>query len=53
MIGDARGVFLNRTWRLHPDLCAVTSELFYEGRLEPVPGLERQRIEVSSSCLER
>src|SRR5262249_33089534 len=45
-IADARGVFLNRTWRLHPELSAVTSELFYEGRLDPVLGLERQRIEV-------
>src|SRR5262249_3088873 len=45
-IADARGVFLNRTWRLHPELSAVTSELFYEGRLDSVPGLQQQRIEV-------
>ena len=32
------------TWRLHPDICAFTSELFYEGRLNPVAGLERQEI---------
>jgi uncharacterized protein len=32
--GD-RGLFLDRTWRLHPSLCAFTSEVFYEGRLEP------------------
>ncbi len=27
-----RGLFLEETWRLHPDVCAFTSELFYEGR---------------------
>ena len=28
-----RGLFLEETWRLHPDICAFTSELFYESRL--------------------
>jgi uncharacterized protein len=32
-----RGLFLEETWRLHPDICAFTSELFYENRLHPVP----------------
>ncbi|MDE0531122.1 MAG: TM0106 family RecB-like putative nuclease [Albidovulum sp.] len=39
-----RGLFLEQTWRLHPDICAFTSEMFYEGRLHPRPGLENQRI---------
>jgi uncharacterized protein len=30
-----RGLFLERTFRLHPDICAYISEEFYEGRLEP------------------
>jgi predicted RecB family nuclease len=38
------GLFLEETWRLHPDVCAFTSEIFYEGRLRPHPGLERQRV---------
>jgi len=42
--GD-EGLFLDRTWRLHPDLCAYTSEVFYAGQLEPVDGLERQALE--------
>ncbi|MET0553720.1 MAG: TM0106 family RecB-like putative nuclease, partial [Vicinamibacteria bacterium] len=37
-----RGLFLDKTWRLHPDVCAFTSEVFYEGRLAPVDGLDRQ-----------
>ncbi len=41
----AKGLFLAKTWRLHPDVCAFTSEVFYEGRLEPHAGLERQRVE--------
>ena len=32
------GLFLEETWRLHPDICAFTSELFYEGRLRSRPG---------------
>ena len=30
-----RGVFLDRTFRLHPDVCGFVSEEFYEGRLHP------------------
>jgi superfamily I DNA and/or RNA helicase len=43
LIGDAdtiapdRGVFLERTFRLHPDVCAYISEEFYEGRLRNDP----------------
>lgn len=39
-----RGLFLAETWRLHPLICAFNSELFYEGRLYPRPGLENQTI---------
>ena len=40
-----RGLFLETTWRLHPDLCAFTSEAFYEGRLEPEGHLALQRLD--------
>jgi predicted RecB family nuclease len=30
-----RGIFLPVTWRLAPAICGFTSEVFYEGRLEP------------------
>jgi superfamily I DNA and/or RNA helicase len=39
-----RGLFLEETWRLHPDICAFTSELFYENRLRPRQGLEVQKV---------
>ncbi|WP_183576115.1 TM0106 family RecB-like putative nuclease [Mucilaginibacter sp. X5P1] len=41
-IPEDRGVFLNETWRLHPDVCSFISEMFYENRLHSRPGLERQ-----------
>jgi len=43
-ITDDRGLFLEETWRLHPAICGLTSELFYDGRLKPIPALERQAI---------
>ena len=38
---DHLGLFLDGTWRLHPDISAYTSEVFYEGRLHSHPGRER------------
>ena len=43
-IGAEQGLFLEDTWRLHPEICAFTSELFYESRLKAIPGLERQEV---------
>ncbi len=40
-----RGLFIDKTRRLHPDICRFTSEMFYENLLTPEPGLENQRIE--------
>jgi len=44
-LADDQGLFLDRTWRLHPDICAFTSELYYEGRLASIDVLARQRLE--------
>jgi len=38
------GLFLATTHRLHPDLCAFVSEVFYEGRLRSEAGCERQAV---------
>ncbi len=40
-----RGLFLAETWRLAPRVCRFTSEVFYEGRLHPRPGLEHQILQ--------
>jgi uncharacterized protein len=47
-ISPDKGLFFDQTWRLHPDICAFTSELFYDGKLVPRPGLERQAINAAS-----
>jgi uncharacterized protein len=44
-IASDRGLFLEHTWRLHPAICAFTSELFYEDRLQARPGLDIQRVD--------
>jgi superfamily I DNA and/or RNA helicase len=49
-LGLDQGLFLDVTFRLHPEICAFTSELYYEGRLRPVAGLERQRVSRPSSA---
>ena len=41
-IPPTEGIFLDHTWRLHPRICAFTSELFYEERLVSRPNLDRQ-----------
>ena len=43
-ISSEKGLFLEETWRLHPCICAFTSELFYDGRLQSRNGLEIQGI---------
>jgi len=39
-----RGLFLPETWRLAPAICDFTSEVFYDGRLKPHAGCERQKL---------
>jgi superfamily I DNA and/or RNA helicase len=43
-----RGLFPEETWRLHPEICAFTSELFYGGRLRSRPDLKNQEIQSNS-----
>ena len=44
-----RGLFLSETYRLHPNIAQFTSEIYYEGKIEARPGLERQAILSSSN----
>lgn len=43
-IGTNDGVFLMETRRLHQDICAFTSTLFYDGRLNARPENRTQRL---------
>jgi superfamily I DNA and/or RNA helicase len=38
------GLLIDKTWRMHPNLCRFTSETFYDGKLTAVPDLVRQEI---------
>ena len=41
---EGKGLFLDVTRRLHPEVSRFTSEIFYEGKLRSLPGLERQKV---------
>lgn len=43
-----RGVFLDRTRRLHPELCRFTSERFYDGRLQATVEVDRHVLKAES-----
>jgi uncharacterized protein len=48
LLGDVRtipedqGLFLELSWRMHPDVSSFVSEAFYEGRLRSAPDCARQ-----------
>jgi predicted RecB family nuclease len=46
-VDSAHGVFLEKTYRLHPDVCEFVSDLMYDRRLYSAPGRERQRVDAS------
>ncbi len=41
---EGKGLFLDVTRRLHPEVSRFTSEIFYEGKLTSLSGLERQTV---------
>jgi len=47
-IEPEKGLFLKETWRLHPDVCAFTSELFYDSRLTARPENRNQRLNTNA-----
>ncbi len=49
-VKDDAGLFLEETWRLHPDVTAFTTT-FYEERLKSVAGLEKQGIHAAPLVL--
>lgn len=46
---DGNGLFLATTRRLHPNISRFTSEIFYEGKLKSLSGLDRQVISGGTS----
>ena len=53
LLGDAqtvppeRGIFLDVSYRMHPEICAFVSEAMYEGRLKAAAGTALHRVIVS------
>jgi predicted RecB family nuclease len=47
-IEPEKGLFLKETWRLHPDICDFTSELFYDCRLTARPENRNQRLNTNA-----
>ena len=46
-----RGIFLNITRRLHPEICSYISKAFYQGRLQPHPDNAKRQLTVKGSPL--
>ncbi|MBK7723040.1 MAG: TM0106 family RecB-like putative nuclease [Austwickia sp.] len=44
VIPPEQGLFLDRTWRMHPSLTSYVSELFYDSELRSADGRDRQVI---------
>lgn len=44
-IDPACGVFLDVSYRMHPEICAFISHAVYEDRLRPAAGCERNRVD--------
>lgn len=44
-IGPDRGVFLEHSFRMHPDICDFVSDLAYDKRLQPTEGCGNLRIQ--------
>jgi len=38
------GIFLGVSFRMHPSVCTVVSDCFYEGALRPAPATDQQKI---------
>jgi uncharacterized protein len=51
-LSPERGLFLERTWRLHPELTSFTSEVFYDDRLESESHLGIQRVASTESIFD-
>lgn len=47
-IPKERGLFLDQTFRMHPEICNFVSEQYYDGRLTPRPDLNRQSLSVAT-----
>jgi uncharacterized protein len=45
IVPPEKGIFLDTTWRLHPDICKFVSDCFYNGKLLPHPDNRNRSID--------
>ena len=50
-IADSRGIFLNKTYRMHDNISNYISENFYENRLKPDINNDKQNIIIEKKPL--
>jgi predicted RecB family nuclease len=50
-IAPDMGVFLPKTYRMHPDVCALISEQVYDGRLQSDESTKRHAIDINAEIL--
>jgi predicted RecB family nuclease len=46
-VAPDRGILLNTSWRMHPDICGFISEAVYDGRLLAHPDCARQTLHLA------
>ena len=51
VIPENMGIFLERTYRMHPAVCLPLSEVVYDGKLKAARNNDRQRVSVPDSKL--
>lgn len=49
-VPEDRGILLNETHRLHPDLCAFISEAIYDGRLKADPSTAARHLALTENA---
>ncbi|MGB6447205.1 MAG: C-terminal helicase domain-containing protein [Xanthobacteraceae bacterium] len=50
VVPPERGIFLSKTWRMHPDLCSFVSAAVYEGKLHSEAGCATQRLVLTENA---
>ncbi|GEP12020.1 TM0106 family RecB-like putative nuclease [Methylobacterium gnaphalii] len=50
VVPPERGIFLSRTWRMHPDLCGFVSAAVYDGQLQAEVGCTQQRLVLATDA---
>lgn len=51
VIPEDKGIFLERTYRMHPAICQPLSEVMYEGKLQADANNEKQAINIAQPKL--